>query len=275
MRKLLVRSITGIIYIALTIVSIYAGKFAFACFFGIVLTYSLFEFYRLCQKGGYKPYMFLGIITALYLFTATFMFENQGANVNLFFGLIPLAMLIPIRSLFTEDGKSVENMAYTLLGIVYIGLPFSILNNIITPLNDGSIVRMPNILLIFFAILWANDSGAYLAGSTLGRTKMIESISPRKTWEGAVGGLILAVVAALIMFHYFYPIGLFHSIAISALTVVAGTFGDLSESMVKRHFEVKDSGKILPGHGGLLDRFDSMLFAAPIFYIYISMIVNL
>lgn len=276
MRKLLIRSITGLIYIALIIVSIYAGKYVFACSFGAILVYSLFEFYRLCNKDGHKPYTILGIVSALYMFVAFFLHENQIIESKFtFLGLIPLVLLMPVLSLFKKNTKTVENIAYTILGIIYIGIPFSILNFIITPLNNDPLARLPNVLLILFAILWANDSGAYLTGSTLGRTKMIETISPRKTWEGALGGFIFATAISLIMFHIFYPIGTLHAIIISFLTVIAGTFGDLTESMIKRNFNVKDSGNILPGHGGLLDRFDSMLFAAPVFYIYISLILNM
>jgi phosphatidate cytidylyltransferase len=274
LRKLLVRSITGLIYIALTIVSIYAGKYAFACFFGIILAYSLFEFYRLCKNGGYKPYYILGIATTLFMFVAVFLYENQIVSQLIFFGLIPLVMLMPVLALLQKDSKPVVNIAFTILGIVYVGIPFSIFNFIITPLDHTPLTRLPHILLILFVILWVADSGAYIIGSTLGRRKMIESVSPLKTWEGAIGGLVLAIAASLIMFHFFHPIGTFHAIAISILTVIAGTFGDLTESLIKRSFDVKDTGNLLPGHGGLLDRFDSMLFAAPIFYIYISLILN-
>lgn len=144
------------------------------------------------------------------------------------------------------------------------------------PINEANIY-MPRIIIILFAILWANDSGAYLSGSTLGRHKMFASISPQKTWEGAIGGLILAVAASITIFYYLdlKPIGTTHAVAIAVITVITGTLGDLTESMFKRSFKVKDSGKLLPGHGGLLDRFDSMLFAAPAFYLYISIILNI
>jgi len=219
--------------------------------------------------------MITGIIIALYLFVSFFLYDNEVVPVSIFWGLIPLSLVIPIIELFHKKKRSVHNIALTFLGIIYIALPFSILNFISTPVNTTPTAFMPHIILILFIILWANDSGAYISGSTLGKHKMFASISPQKTWEGALGGLILAVAASIIIFQYLEPIGIVNSVLIALTTVVAGTLGDLTESMVKRSFKVKDSGKILPGHGGLLDRFDSMLFAAPAFYLYISIILNI
>ena len=217
--------------------------------------------------------MVMGIIISLYLFVSFFLFDNGMVTSNVFWGLIPLSLIIPTIELFHKKKRSVHNIALTFLGILYIALPFSILNFISTPINDVN-TYMPHIIIILFVILWANDSGAYLSWSTLGRHKMFAAISPQKTWEGAIGGLILAVAASIAIFYYFEPIGTVHSVIIAVITVIAGTLGDLTESMFKRSFKVKDSGKLLPGHGGLLDRFDSMLFAAPAFYLYISIILN-
>ncbi len=243
--------------------------------FGVVLAYTLFEFYRLCRKIGYKPHIITGIAIALYLFISFFLYDNEIVPLTIFWGLIPLSLVIPIIELFHTKKRSVHNIALTFLGIIYIALPFSILNLISTPINNTPTEFKPLVVLILFVILWANDSGAYITGSTLGKHKMFASISPQKTWEGAIGGLILAVVASITIFYYFkQPIGIFNSVVIAVITVITGTFGDLTESMIKRSFKVKDSGKLLPGHGGLLDRFDSMLFAAPAFYLYISIILN-
>ncbi|MCF8361896.1 MAG: phosphatidate cytidylyltransferase [Prolixibacteraceae bacterium] len=274
MRNLLIRTLTGIIYIILIISSTLISKYTFVSLFGIVLTYTLFEFYRLCRKIAYKPHIISGITIALYLFISFFLYDNEIVSETIFWGLIPLSLVIPIIELFHTKKRSVHNIALTFLGIIYIALPFSILNFISTPINDTPTAYMPHVIIILFVILWANDSGAYITGSTLGKHKMFASVSPQKTWEGAIGGLILAVVASIFIFYYFEPIGIFHSVAIAVVTVVTGTLGDLTESMIKRSFKVKDSGKLLPGHGGLLDRFDSMLFAAPAFYLYISIILN-
>jgi phosphatidate cytidylyltransferase len=217
--------------------------------------------------------MTMGILISLYLFISFFLFDNEIVTANIFWGLIPLSLIIPTIELFHKKKRSVHNIALSFLGILYIAVPFSILNLISTPINNTN-TYMPHIIIILFVILWSNDSGAYLSGSTLGRHKMFASISPKKTWEGAIGGLILAIAASITIFYHLEPIGTIHAIAIAVITVIAGTLGDLTESMFKRSFKVKDSGKLLPGHGGLLDRFDSMLFAAPAFYLYISIILN-
>ena len=274
MKNLFVRTITGVIYVALIVGSILISKYTFVVLFGFILIYTLFEFYRLCKKGGNQPQMLLGIFISIYLFVAFFLFDMNMVGEVMFFGLVPLLMLIALIEMFRKNKNPVLNIAYTFLGIIYIAVPFSVLNFIVTPFDQYPRQYMPEALLSLFIILWANDSGAYLFGSWLGKTKMIERISPKKTWEGAIGGAITALVVSVVLFHYIGFISPVHAIILSLLTVVSGTLGDLTESMIKRSFNVKDSGGMLPGHGGLFDRFDSMLFAAPVYYIYISLILN-
>lgn len=274
MKNLFERTITGIIYVALIVGSILISKYTFVLLFGFILTYTLFEFYRLCKKGGFQPQTILGIIIALYLFTSFFLFDMNMVSKTIFFGLVPLLMVSPVLEMYRKNEKAVLNVALTFFGIIYIAVPFAVLNFIVTPYVQFPKQYVPEALLSLFIILWANDSGAYLFGSWLGKTKMAERISPKKTWEGAIGGAITALLVSLALFHYLNFINPFHSIVLSLLTVISGTIGDLTESMVKRNFNVKDSGGIMPGHGGLFDRFDSMLFAAPVYFIYISLILN-
>ena len=274
MKNFLIRTITGGIYVVLSIGCILAGRYTFLALFSILLAYTLFEFYRLCKKGGNYPHTVPGIITALYFFISFFIYEMQWVNELIFLGLIPLLILTPVIELFKKSKNAAQNIAYTIFGIVYIALPFSVLNFIATPYSHSPELFMPEMLIGLFILLWANDSGAYVVGSRLGKTKMAERISPQKTWEGATGGAILAIAVSIVFFNLVGHFNLFHSIIIGMLIVIAGTLGDLTESMMKRSFGVKDSGRLLPGHGGLLDRFDSMLFAAPVYYIYISIILN-
>lgn len=274
MKNIFTRAISGGIYVILTIGSILISKYTFFVFFALVLSYTLYEFYRLCKKGGTQPQIGLGILISVYLFVAFFLYDMKLMGEIIFLGIIPMLMISPIIELFRNNQSPVQNIAYTLLGIAYIAFPFSVLNFIISPYELNPEIYVPEALIGLFIIIWANDSGAYLVGSWLGKHKMLEKISPKKTWEGAIGGTLFAMIIAVIVFHFIGFLSPVHAIFISLFTVIAGTLGDLTESMIKRNFNVKDSGSIMPGHGGLLDRFDSMLFAAPIYFIYISLVLN-
>lgn len=274
MKNIFVRTISGAIYVILILGSIILGKYTFFIFFSLVLAYTLFEFYRLCKHGGKNPQIVNGIIISVYLFVAFFLYDLRIIGEIIFLGIIPALMIIPTIELFRKSERPVQNIAYTLLGVAYIAFPFSVLNFIISPYELNPEIYVPETLIGLFIILWANDSGAYLVGSWLGKTKMIERVSPNKTWEGAIGGAIFAIAISLVLYPIMGFLNPIHTIAVSLLTVIAGTLGDLTESMFKRNFNVKDSGSVMPGHGGLLDRFDSMLFAAPIYFIYITLVLN-
>lgn len=274
MKNFYSRIISGFIYVVLVLGSIILGKYTFFVFFALLLSYTLYEFYRLCKSAGNHPQVVLGIIISVYLFVAFFFYDLKFIGEIIFLGFIPLLMTIAITELFKNNENPVQNIAFTLLGIAYIAFPFSVLNFIISPYVQNPEIYVPEALIGLFIILWANDSGAFITGRLLGRTKMIERISPNKTWEGAIGGAVFAIIISLVLYRFIGFLSPVHTIMVTLLTVVAGTLGDLTESMIKRSFKVKDSGRLMPGHGGLLDRFDSMLFAAPIYYIYISLILN-
>jgi phosphatidate cytidylyltransferase len=274
LRNLLIRTATGTVYVLATIGALLLGKVAFGIYFAIAMAINLFEFYRLTQKGGYKPQTVVGLAIAVYLFLSLYLVQFYQIPSNVFLALAPLLLAIPISEMWKKSSTPTLNIALTVMGLVYIVLPFATLILIVAPFNIELGEYMPKFLIALFAILWANDSGAYLVGSTLGKHKLIERISPKKTWEGAIGGAVLAAITSIVIFGQMNELNLAHAIFISLLTVVAGTLGDLFESMIKRHFNAKDSGTILPGHGGLLDRFDSLLFSAPVFFIYISFFLN-
>jgi phosphatidate cytidylyltransferase len=274
LKNLFIRTYTGGIYVALTIGSILISKYTFIVFFAFLLSYTLFEFYRLCRNGDIKPQVLTGIILSLYLFVSFFLYDMKLVGENIFFGLVPLFMIVPFVELISKNKNPVQNIAYTFLGILYVAVPFSVLNFIVTPIELEPERYMPEILIGLFIIIWVNDSWAFLFGSWFGKTKMLERISPKKTWEGAIGGAVISIILAVILFSFLDFLSTFHVVILTILTVIAGTFGDLTESMIKRSFNVKDSGNLMPGHGGLLDRFDSLLFSAPVYYIYISIVIN-
>jgi phosphatidate cytidylyltransferase len=164
-------------------------------------------------------------------------------------------------------------MAFTLLGIIYIALPLSLLNCFFSP---WAIPHKPDFafLLGYFVLLWLNDTGAYLMGKATGKHLLFQRISPKKTWEGIAGGFIAGLLAAWGLSRFFTQLSPVHWLIMAVLIILFGTFGDLVESMLKRSMQVKDSGNLLPGHGGVLDRFDGVLLSAPVVYIYIYMVLN-
>lgn len=162
------------------------------------------------------------------------------------------------------------NIAYTLAGLVFVCLPFTFFHAL-AYIKGGFNFHYP---LAFLLLLWANDTGAYLVGVKFGRTKLFERHSPKKTWEGFIGGILISAGVALIINYYFKDLLWNQWVSVAILISCFGTLGDLIESMFKRSINVKDSGGILPGHGGLLDRFDGLFVAAPVVYTYLYFITN-
>lgn len=268
MSNIITRSLSGIVFVALTVGSIMLGMYTFLGYFFIIMLLSTNEFYRLCQIRGDKPHVVLGLVISAYIFVSVYLSVFDFASRLIYVLLIPLLMLIPIVEVMKAKSRRILNVSFTLLAVIYVAVPFSMLSLIAC--CDGKYCWQP--LLLLFVILWANDTGAYLVGSTIGKHKLAPKISPNKTWEGSIGGGVFAILIAWLMSLW---IGFFsqpQALIVGVLVAVFGTLGDLSESMFKRSFNVKDSGKIIPGHGGLLDRFDSLLFSAPVYYLYLILI---
>ncbi len=162
-----------------------------------------------------------------------------------------------------------HNWAYLILGQVFIALPFSLLNFLVFPSGEFN----PVFLLSLFVLIWTNDTGAYVVGISFGKHKLFERISPKKSWEGFFGGIFFALILAYFLPQITGEIDILRWFGFALIAVVFGTWGDLIESLIKRTVDVKDSGNILPGHGGLLDRFDSLLFAVPLIYIYLQIVL--
>ena len=182
-------------------------------------------------------------------------------------------MLFFIVELFRKKDDTAGNIAYSILPVIYIVVPFSSLNFFFNPGLHGTLSRY-FIPLGFFLLLWTNDIFAYLTGLAIGRHKLFERLSPKKTWEGTFGGLVFSVLMAWGISFYIQDLSLVEWIVMALIIVIFGTLGDLSESMLKRKFAVKDSGRILPGHGGVLDRFDAMMFSAPAVCCYLFILFS-
>jgi phosphatidate cytidylyltransferase len=231
----------------------------FAVFFFISLM-TLWEFYGLAGLDGMVVQRTFGTICGMIIFTLSFLIEHKDISYRYYFLIFPLVSCVYMIKLYKKfERKPFTNIAYTFLGIFYVAMPYALLN--IAAFESGTY----NFEIIFgcLFILWASDTGAYIAGTLFGRRKLFERISPKKSWEGALGGAILAFVFAFIMQLYFSVLAPWQWYCVAAIIIVGGIYGDLIESLLKRSIEIKDSGSILPGHGGFLDRFDGLLISAP------------
>ena len=269
MKKLLVRVATGAVFGVVLLASILYNNLTFGALFALVTCLAVNEFCNLIHE--YKKTTFstpIAVVGGLYLFLAFFMLDKVANPFMLFVPYLILIVFTLVRELYKKAESPLDNFAYFALSQLYAALPFALLN-ILTTFGPGAYnYIMP---LSIFIFLWCSDSGAYFVGSAIGRRKLFERISPKKSWEGSIGGGVLALVAAYILSLYYPTLGTFEWMGMAAIVVVTGTWGDLIESCMKREMGIKDSGNILPGHGGILDRFDSAILAIPsvVVYLYI------
>jgi len=261
------RAITGFFFVLVMLASVLSGAYTFSFFFGILAVLSLTEFYKLIRTDEIKPHGLSGYLLASFLFIA-----NIG-NVLGFFPLsylwlgIPIISGIYIASLYRRETSPFLNLSFTFFGVLYVALPF-LFFFLLGFIGGTYQFHLP---LSFLLMLWANDTGAYLVGMKFGRHKLFERHSPKKTWEGFIGGVVLCVLVSLLISRYYREYEPAHWVIMAFIISVFGTLGDLTESMLKRTFQVKDSGSLLPGHGGLLDRFDGLLMAAPLVYVFFKL----
>lgn len=264
MSNFLKRILTGSAFVAVLLGCTWYGQFSFSILFFIITVLGVWEFYKLSEIGDGKPQKILGTITGAAVFASN-AFVCMGYDHRILIFNIPLIFLIFIVELYSKADNPFGNIATTILGIIYIAVPFSILNYLVTFTGSYNY----EVLFGFFFILWCSDSGAYLTGSAFGKLKLFPRVSPGKTWEGSIGGALLSYVAVFIIAKWYSSITLTDWMVIAAILIVIGTLGDLVESLLKRSKNVKDSGNLLPGHGGILDRFDSLIMATPFVFSYL------
>ena len=275
--NLIVRTITGVFFVA-AVVTCFLRPLAMEFLFALVTGMSIWEYTGLVNdKPGVQVNRFISIVAGVYFFLAVGGFCSGLVNTGAVF--IPYLLTVVylfVSELYAGSENAIEDWAHTMLGQMYIALPMSTINILaFNGTENGQTVYNYIVPLCVFVFLWINDTGAYCSGSLFGRHKLFPRISPGKTWEGSVGGavLVLAVAAAI---HYFYPhieqelgLSMMQWMGLGLVIVVFGTWGDLVESLFKRTLGIKDSGNILPGHGGMLDRFDSSLMAMPAAVVYL------
>ena len=277
-KNLLVRTVSGTVLFWLVVGALFWSKWSAGALFAVVMLGGLMEFYRLCRKKGVEPMYSVGVATSLAIFGLAFaVFQQWGTpatetTARIVLGALLYTMLIVpttfVCELWRKSPTPIANIATTFMGVIYVALPMA------------AVLFVPQMLvgewsawamMAFISIIWANDVFAYLVGVTLGKHRLCERISPKKSWEGFFGGLIGAVGLA-ILFGYLFEGDLLVWGGLGLVTALAGVAGDLVESLIKREVDVKDSGKMMPGHGGFLDRFDALLLAAPfaLFYLIVT-----
>ncbi len=264
------RSVTGLFFVIALIVGVLWNPVSFFVLFLIIEILALREFYRLALHHHSRPQKYYGSVLGAAAFIAGFLWHLLDYGWYFSLLLIPMISFIFIFELYRNHKHPILNIASTLMGIFYVSIPMMLLNHIVYLRNefDGKI------LLGVFILIWASDTGAYLFGVTLGRNRLFERISPKKSWEGFIGGIIIAQVVALVLSKYWGSLEYLHWSVLAAITAVIGTLGDLVESMMKRSVGLKDSGNLLPGHGGILDRFDSFLFTIPVIFTYLYFFIR-
>lgn len=270
MKNLWQRLITGFFFIAAIISSIWWGPLPFQWLFFVAAIGSLHEFYVLVQNDHNRPNRTLGLLlgAATYLLITGYAFEMVPPHFLIL--LAPFCALVFIAELYRNQASPFGNIGYTLLGIVYVMVPFALLS--ILSVHQGTYDR--GLLLGYFFLVWSSDSFAYVFGNLFGKHRLFERISPKKSWEGVIGGGVSTLGIAYLLSQYQTQLSTIHWLMIAFIIVVTGILGDLVESLLKRSLGVKDSGNILPGHGGLLDRFDALFLSIPFIWAYLACFVN-
>lgn len=279
MKNLIVRSITGVIFVA-AVVTCFLRPEAMILLFALITGLTVWEYTGIVNNiENVTVNRFLATVAGVYLFFGIAGFCS---------GIVPSAVFIPylltvvymfISELYTKAPNPINNWAYTMLSQMYIALPLSMLNVLAFRGTADGVVYTSLLPLSVFIFLWTNDTGAYLSGSLFGKHKLFPRVSPGKSWEGSIGGGILVIVVAALIGMYEnsdmhtgnaeVSLSVVQWIGMGLVVVFFGTWGDLVESLFKRTIGIKDSGNILPGHGGMLDRFDSSLMAIPAAVIYL------
>lgn len=271
-KDLAVRTASALVMLLVFVGAVLWSKWSALALFAVIMVGGLVEFYNLCRKRGYQPMYVLGILASVCLFglipiVATNTETGYWLALLAFVLLFILAPAVFMCEIWRKSETPIANIATTFMGVMYIALPMSLLIYI-PQLLDKKADWNPWMLLAFMAIIWANDVFAYMVGIAFGKHRLCERISPKKSWEGFFGGLVGAVGLA-VLFGYLTDGYMIRWGIMGFIAALTGVAGDLVESMLKREAGVKDSGKIMPGHGGFLDRFDALFISVPFVVLYL------
>lgn len=269
------RAITGVIFVAVLVGCILGGPISFTILFALISALTINEFGNIVNRMEHtrmnKP---TSILAGLFLFLCFgYIGVVPGAN-EIFIPYLFLILYLFISELYKKQPNPLNNWAYAMMSQIYIALSFALLNVLAYHSSATESVSQynPILPLSIFIFNWVNDTGAYCTGMLFGKHRLFERISPKKSWEGSIGGAVFSIIAAIVMAHFFTFLSTGVWIGLGLTVVVFGTWGDLTESLMKRTLGIKDSGNILPGHGGMLDRFDSTLMAVPAAVVYLYLV---
>lgn len=270
MKNIYIRSLSGAVFIALIIGSVLFGKFAIGAIVSIASFICIQELTNILNTDKNRVSRFASVTTAAIILTG-FAASLTSSNAELIFPIAAVAFLFPfIYQVVAQKKPSFESALLSSASALYVTIPLILL------VHSGHLsgYYYPYLLLGFFLLTWTYDTFAFLFGITIGKHKLLERVSPKKSIEGVIGGAAMTLLGAWIYSQFNDDISLTHWLIIALIIVVFGTLGDLTESVIKRNFNVKDSGGIMPGHGGLLDRFDGLLFIGPVLYAYLFFVLN-
>lgn len=272
------RALTGILFVCILVGCMLYSPLSFGLLFTLIAALSVHEFAHLVNAGGeVKINATITSLGGAYLCLALMGFCTQAADARIFLPYLGLLLYLMITELYLKRSNPLGNWAFSMLSQLYVALPFALLN-VLAFHNDpisSSVAYNPILPLSIFVFIWLSDTGAYCVGSLIGKHRLFERISPKKSWEGSIGGAVFSIASSFVFAHYYDFLSVSQWAGLAAVVVVFGTWGDLTESLMKRQLGIKDSGNILPGHGGMLDRFDSALMAIPaaVFYLYVLTLI--
>lgn len=278
LKNLVVRTLSGAVLLGVVLAAALLGKYAYGALLLVIVSVGLAEFYRLAKASGAQPQVNMGTFAGVILFCTSFhifeqLYDGYPLSMELIVGLLLSLLLylflIFVVEVFRAKEHPMRNVAVTIMSLIYVSLPMSLM--LFIPLMLGGGVWRAEAFLFYLFIVWGNDVFAYLVGVSIGRHRMCERISPKKSWEGFVGG-VLGAMAMGALGNVVVGGGYALWLGLAAIVAISSVLGDLVESMFKREAGVKDSGNIMPGHGGILDRFDALLVSIPFAFIYLMIV---
>lgn len=272
MNNLITRTLTGIFLVLLVLLSVIWNPIPFAVLFMAFSILGLWEYYRIMKDNITLSQIYIGLLAGgcVYILLALVSLNILSPDILLYnFGIL---ILIFTFTLFTNGKNTIYSVGIIVLGILYIVVPLGLLNYFLVQPEPATSYD-PSFLIGFLIVQWGYDIFAYVNGKLFGKIPLYPKISPNKTWEGVIVGGIFALMITAFINYYLCDLMLINWIVIGMIVIIFGTLGDLTESMIKRNTDIKDTGNILPGHGGVLDRFDGVLFSAPMVFIYYNLII--
>lgn len=269
-RNIITRGVAGVVYIAILLFGILHNKYSFVIVFGLILVLALNEFFRLIeQKTPHLISKLFNIISGLAIFISAYLFLDGKSILALPISALAYLLALLVSAIIINRTDIFNTIIYSAFGHLYITLPFCLLLLISYEYKLANTIYHYAFVLAVFVFIWINDTFAFATGITMGKNKLLERISPKKTIEGFVGGIFFTMLAGVGFSFLFTEYNIFFWVGFALITSLFATLGDLFESLIKRTYNVKDSGQLIPGHGGILDRIDSLLFVIPAIYIYL------